>query len=600
MLLALRINRQVNRYGCLLFALGITMPAYAGVAWQTLATGPNATADFETTTNWAVPTYSPIPSLGPELSPPGADSTWFIEGAADNTNTPEFDPRGNFNGVITLNSARDGSDAMHPKIGAGSIGGGISNEITTLVLNANVTFTGAERNSAGELNTTVRQVRVGQSDYIDDNVFPWGIVKQTHGQALFEMAADTSRSDLLITGDKTLAAGGIWEIGGDASFHLFSDMQLGAKAGVKAPGGIFRVRGSNAGPIIIGDRFQVRSQTATWDVTEVDLGGGVRQQFNRGKSTVEFVLDANGVSPITVEDNLDLGSNATISTPMLGEVNAVMPAFLRVKLSQPTDKGMGTYDPLNPGAGDVIVLFNADRITSGVTSVPAGAEELLQGRFFEPDHTNDAGTSPHRALLDGFRINSDYAGQVYSWQVNYFEGSGGSQDGVIDPAVILSGLQITGTKGDLNGDSMLNEADRTALMNAIASPPKSHYELLNAKQNIFDLNADDIIDNLDLVTFNTYFLAPVGLPGDFNNNGKVDAADYTIWRNNLGQPEGNLLNGNGNGGTIDQTDYALWKSNFGMGSGAGALGAGAVPEPSTVLMCFVSVLGLVGVRRRAA
>ncbi len=473
MIHAMEFNWRIGGFGALLFALGVAAPTYAGVAWQAVAAGPNATADFELSTNWAVPTYDPIPSIGPELRPPGADSTWFIEGAAD---------RANFDGVITLNSARDGSDEMHPKIGAGAIGGGMSNEITTLAINANVTFTGAERTGTGDLSTTVRQFRVGQSDFTDDDVFPWGIVKQTHGQALFEMAADSNRSDLIITGDKALAAGGIWEVGGDASLHLFSDMQMGGKSGVKSPGGIFRVRGSNAGPIIVGDRFQVRSLTSTWDVSEVDLGAGVRQQFNRGKSVVEFVLDANGVTPITVEDNLDLGTNATITTPTLGEVNSVVPAFLRVKLSQPTMKGMGTYNPDDPGSGDVIVLFNADRITTGVTAVPAGAEELLEGRFFEPDHTNDSGTSPHRALLDGFRINEDYAGAVYSWQINYFESGGGTQDSVIDPAVILSGLQITGTPGDLNGDTILNDADRNVLIAAIATPPVSHYDLLDGSK----------------------------------------------------------------------------------------------------------------------
>ena len=54
------------------------------------------------------------------------------------------------------------------------------------------------------------------------------------------------------------------------------------------------------------------------------------------------------------------------------------------------------------------------------------------------------------------------------------------------------------------------------------------------------------------------------LAGDFNNNHKVDAADYTIWRDNFGATEGNLLNGNGNNDTIiDAGDYNLWKSNFG-------------------------------------
>ncbi|MEX2093400.1 MAG: hypothetical protein WD971_12020, partial [Pirellulales bacterium] len=45
-----------------------------------------------------------------------------------------------------------------------------------------------------------------------------------------------------------------------------------------------------------------------------------------------------------------------------------------------------------------------------------------------------------------------------------------------------------------------------------------------------------------------------GLSGDFNNNMVVDAADYTVWRNNLGAVEGSLLSGNGNGGNVDDTD----------------------------------------------
>ena len=93
-----------------------------------------------------------------------------------------------------------------------------------------------------------------------------------------------------------------------------------------------------------------------------------------------------------------------------------------------------------------------------------------------------------------------------------------------------------------------------------------------------------------------------GLAGDFNNNHVVDAADYTLWRNNLGATEGTLLNGNGNGGTIDSTDYDLWKLHFGEsgGPGSGSLAAGAVSEPGTLLMCMLSVFGFVGFRRRAA
>lgn len=76
-----------------------------------------------------------------------------------------------------------------------------------------------------------------------------------------------------------------------------------------------------------------------------------------------------------------------------------------------------------------------------------------------------------------------------------------------------------------------------------------------------------------------------GLQGDYNNNGVVDAADYTVWRDTLNQPvtAGSGADGNGNG-TIDSGDYTVWKSNFGVGivTGGGALAT--VPEPAAICL----------------
>jgi hypothetical protein len=82
----------------------------------------------------------------------------------------------------------------------------------------------------------------------------------------------------------------------------------------------------------------------------------------------------------------------------------------------------------------------------------------------------------------------------------------------------------------------------------------------------------------------------VALPGDFNANGKVDAADYTVWRDNLNAPDESSLNGNGNNmDGVDQGDYDLWKSHFGDG-GSGALAGGAVPEPSAAAIVWIGLL----------
>jgi hypothetical protein len=86
--------------------------------------------------------------------------------------------------------------------------------------------------------------------------------------------------------------------------------------------------------------------------------------------------------------------------------------------------------------------------------------------------------------------------------------------------------------------------------------------------------------------------------GDYNRNGVVDAADYVLWRNTLGQSGAGLAaDGNGNN-TIDAGDYNVWRSNFGrsgFGSATGASAISAVPEPSSALLLAICCLAI---RRR--
>jgi autotransporter-associated beta strand protein len=68
--------------------------------------------------------------------------------------------------------------------------------------------------------------------------------------------------------------------------------------------------------------------------------------------------------------------------------------------------------------------------------------------------------------------------------------------------------------------------------------------------------------------------------GNFNGDETVDAADYTVWRDNLGGDEAVLPVGSGDGsGTIDAGDYDIWKTAFGKPVDPGVVGSATINAP---------------------
>ena len=86
----------------------------------------------------------------------------------------------------------------------------------------------------------------------------------------------------------------------------------------------------------------------------------------------------------------------------------------------------------------------------------------------------------------------------------------------------------------------------------------------------------------------TGFNLNVAIAGDYNRNGIVDAADYTVWRNTLGSTTNRAADGDGNG-TIQQADYTYWKTRYGNTSGSAAIVSSTVPEPATLAMFIVGM-----------
>jgi len=81
----------------------------------------------------------------------------------------------------------------------------------------------------------------------------------------------------------------------------------------------------------------------------------------------------------------------------------------------------------------------------------------------------------------------------------------------------------------------------------------------------------------------------VGLLGDYNDDGAVNAADYTVWRNRLHNVA--ALANDGTRG-VDFDDYTRWKSNYGhtAGSGSSVTLNAVVPEPAAIVLLLIGWL----------
>ncbi|CAE7040623.1 unnamed protein product [Symbiodinium sp. CCMP2456] len=124
-----------------------------------------------------------------------------------------------------------------------------------------------------------------------------------------------------------------------------------------------------------------------------------------------------------------------------------------------------------------------------------------------------------------------------------------------------------------------------------------------AASGVFDsiyvpgLGADLTWDDANLLTTGELSVVSFeGLLGDFNDDGVVNAADYTVWRDNVGTSFD--LNGNGNeladsAGLVDAADYQLWARNYGAQA---ASSLASVPEPSALMLALTA--GLLAARRR--
>lgn len=232
------------------------------------------------------------------------------------------------------------------------------------------------------------------------------------------------------------------------------------------------------------------------------------------------------------------------------------------------DLDEGEYDMDSFGIGDSLVT---------TMEVSATAETPGSVFFGQVNSENTLFFSHFGADTDQFTFSFDYSASLT-----------GTLDSTAQPGV----ASVFAT-----GDEVTGEAEDT-----LAGPPNSFLAASDffSFASFNDDNAIESLDELASGSFDVTFdagdntlsitfasslvvnarvedvLTP--LDGDFNGDGVVDAADYTVWRDN-------------ESGQFGPGDYATWSQNY----GATASPAAVVPEPGSLLLVTLGLAaGLTG------
>ncbi len=92
------------------------------------------------------------------------------------------------------------------------------------------------------------------------------------------------------------------------------------------------------------------------------------------------------------------------------------------------------------------------------------------------------------------------------------------------------------------------------------------------------------------------FVGTPGFPADFDDNGRVDGADLSVWRNAFGATAAGDADGDGD---TDGNDFLVWQRSVGSGIPPISGAAAAVPEPSSLLAALCGLAAIAAAGRRA-
>ncbi len=298
----------------------------------------------------------------------------------------------------------------------------------------------------------------------------------------------------------------------------------------------------------------VGSTGQTWDASTGVYRMQAPSNANVGEQTIGFVGSHVGPEFTDVRVSFDLVEFYTVFAPPNG------PAFINILSRSNGDNTFGAltgygygFDPIADANAGEMVLY---RVDAGIDVNDIGSQRITL------DETKD------------YRFMLEVIGNTIHGQVTEIE----------------TGDIVANSFADISRNEPIYASGTSGAYGYTFSPFSTLFG----------------IDN---------FRAEEALAGDYNRDGSVDAADYVVWRDTVGNTSPQLdpstfrvtsfgdmrANGAISGmcgfntpdcEVIDEADYEVWRANFGrtVSSGSAAGGGAAVPEPTSAVLALMGLL----------
>jgi hypothetical protein len=320
-----------------------------------------------------------------------------------------------------------------------------------------------------------------------------------------------------------------------------------------------------------------------------------------GGTSLNFEISGSGADQLAVTGGqASVSGNNRISITPLGTSLSPGQTYSLITAPSGLDGGGAAFQFANGLNSEVVTLGgNSYNLT---LSNSAGAEKVTIGNSIAtgggPGTVGGVGAAFGNVVTPG-AFNSTFLepatqadvtqalGALAAGQINFILPGSPAQ---------LWDLSFSGTFA--GGATVTLHFDPTPAM--VDGRPLSSLYIAHYTNGAWVIPPNQVIDTVaDTITFTTdsfspFILAAAPLPllGDYNGDGVVDAADYTVWRSHLGQDFALPNRNPAASGPVSAADYNFWVSRFGNdGSEAGAASE-AVPEPGTMALTVLAAVGL--------